>query len=1615
MKRGMWWSWGVVCVFLALSLSLVISRYAFAVVYYDENGNMHTDSSNASCDSDRSKVISYLCASDGKNMSGPTRWNSFTLDNGNIVIDVNVGRDDAGIEGGGKSWHLYNMQADGPQCTGTSAMCTVPNGQTGCSCDVTAATIKSRCEEIGRARDEKIKYYVSLGWEAIRYGGASLNHATSHKQYGPMAIDNAATAWSSARYNDWGAKNIDFYGVGTVTELEQRLRNADVDTSGKVDVHLSFNSSQQLRGLSNNGIAIYDSGVGYYCISNDDLANSSPYGTGVRIEWGDSDDEYRSTGVNGDTKEERPGDNVMDKEVAVGDTLTYTAKYYVVSYDQPETLQYSIGHSTKGSYGNAVTVKYPTNGYSDGTNSNFEGNFDVSNTHGKGYVLNDGYGQPVFNNSPRMVKKNTIEITFNTAGTYEFCESVEAPSYHDPTTSTACVRVKVRGTSRSARSMVVDGDHTANEGYLYADTGVVSSFTKKLLQLQVSLGEERIIKFSHSAFSTKQNDKVKWAVSALSADTGGKYEIINRMSGAAIGSTPIGKEYNENISIKEPMENNSSIYGKHYIDLYTFKFNNPGTYTFCETSTIAGTKYTEVCVEVAVGPPPSGSDTILGKSNDTPWTKYGSSNKVDVNLGIKNINDVIAVSFSHLVVGDKKMTAQYGVSQSYSGNYEIVESNVNSLSNNLNLKHKTLLTGMAGVYYEDNRGASVYNEVVKIRLKEKGSYTFCQTLSINKPGNFGSRVTTACYTVEVTDDTPICEGEEGTSFVRSRAYNLTTGSSGEIVYAKPWDETSYAQVYNSGVQIYADKEVTEKGGHKDHGKVNGKTSFYPNGLGERNDNKLMKYVRSGWSNKFSVSWASGARDDDPEQARSFGYGTTGCHGASAKLDITPQHVGNEYVSSISTPSPTSAWRTVIEDENYTWNCKPGIDGDTGSKMCTHEDNGGGEELDRCPASLGSGWSLVKTGSGKHAYECQKTEKTTVSCWDGGCPYCAGTFNEPYCTTENITNIPRNATCDGTKIGNQCITKQTEYVGYCWSSGCNSCPSGYTGPTRNGSTGTCTKLNTASAETYCSRKTGGEGYDRYHTCSHQGTAYIEFGISYGAEAESRVRVPYNYIIAPSIVAPDGPIYAGESMGNIKSVTATVNAKWNDVTNGSYATIAPGIKSQIIAFVADRDLSGSGATTAGSDLCSYATIGGKKSKQCAKLSENTSGQTLNSRGDLNGSAEGLNLATSGFYAFDTNAGDYICFAVGVYPHTSGESTNYTDAGGDHTWFLSNASCRIVAKRPTFQVHGGGLYSASSITVQKAAKVNLYPDYIANYNNIDRNNIGDAKLFTSWVEQNLVLKTDATTNTLASGNATAGGGKTKFCQYNAPLSFANFSTIAGAICNDATVFDGFVGKMGGAATAKIGVTKERANYVDYLLPDDATTAVAETDINLNDSSHYEKRDTDNNSTLRYTLAKNNISLTGATITKGVTHVVKSTKNITIDGDLSYANTTYTSLSEIPKLIIYGNNIYINCNVRRIDAILIANNTIDTCYNATDKNSAGKLRNDALRSNQLVINGMTISNKLTLGRTYGAAPGNNSDVPGEIINYDSSAVLWSNFVSGAGESGKITTTYRHELAPRM
>jgi hypothetical protein len=154
-------------------------------------------------------------------------------------------------------------------------------------------------------------------------------------------------------------------------------------------------------------------------------------------------------------------------------------------------------------------------------------------------------------------------------------------------------------------------------------------------------------------------------------------------------------------------------------------------------------------------------------------------------------------------------------------------------------------------------------------------------------------------------------------------------------------------------------------------------------------------------------------------------------------------------------------------------------------------------------------------------------------------------------------------------------------------------------------------------------------------------------------------------------------------------------------------------------------------------------------------------------------------------------------------------------------------------------------------------------------------------------------------------------------------------------------------------------------------------------------------------------NATINANTVNVGRTHIINVAGDLTINGNIQYQSSTFTALDQIPKVIIYANNIKIGCTVRRIDAIIIAENDLNTC----ESNDINSRQN----SYRLQVNGAIITNKLFFNRTYGAATGVNSKVPAEIVNYDTSTILWGRAKSDPNNEHKnLTAVYTHEIAPR-
>ena len=470
-------------------------------------------------------------------------------------------------------------------------------------------------------------------------------------------------------------------------------------------------------------------------------------------------------------------------------------------------------------------------------------------------------------------------------------------------------------------------------------------------------------------------------------------------------------------------------------------------------------------------------------------------------------------------------------------------------------------------------------------------------------------------------------------------------------------------------------------------------------------------------------------------------------------------------------------------------------------------------------------------------------------------------------------------------------------------------------------------------------------------------------------EAEVVVPYNFINEAEVDLTDDILYAGET-ANISYIIYT-KPKYNSKIGGTpYATLVKKPKWKVEVCYGDD----------------YGT--------CYESGEN-SGEYLHKVEDIYSVATKKDDSTKiSVNVPDVPAGTKVRVRAAVYPATSGGGDNWQDPEGDHRWTYSMPKYLTVAKRPSFQVWGGNVYSAGNINLSKT---------LSKKNNLSGYGNG-IFVFGSWAEMGLISK--GVVKGFASGAGLGysslslaanpgGGNNNNFCKIST-LSFAN----RWCNSNNGLGSANYTGDLNDAYTGKVDAIK--SELIARFSGDDVVNTVDEISLTYDDESKKIERDV-----YYYHHGSGDLSIVQSEIGKGVTKVVNADGNIYINGDIKYQDDGYQLAVDIQKVILYAEgNIIINCGVQRIDAVLIANGDINTC-NSGDINARQN-------SNQLKINGTVISNTLTLNRTYGAATGNNSVVPAEIVNYDNSLYLWGNRKFDMSETGKIKTAYQKELSPR-
>ena len=514
-------------------------------------------------------------------------------------------------------------------------------------------------------------------------------------------------------------------------------------------------------------------------------------------------------------------------------------------------------------------------------------------------------------------------------------------------------------------------------------------------------------------------------------------------------------------------------------------------------------------------------------------------------------------------------------------------------------------------------------------------------------------------------------------------------------------------------------------------------------------------------------------------------------------------------------------------------------------------------------------------------------------------------------------------------------------------------------------------------------------------------------------ESRYRianamVPYNYDTSISVTKDENePVYAGEKV-NIPisySIVPRPNSATMKKGDKNYATKVGNPKYKIIVYRGGKK---SGIASWSGELCAYYGLANNETS-CGYSAEGGADEVNNGLSRYIGKAGSLSRS---FYVQDLKAGEKVCVAAAFWPANSGSPTNM-DANGSKSWRISDSKCYTVAKKPSVQFWGGDVYSRANIVTNISLKRNLngYTEYSVK-------SVKGTYAFGSWGELGVVG--NGTINGFGSGASMGYGGNNGKILSPNPFSVnsvatapnpgggntANYCdrvplTIPNSPCNNS--------KGVGGLSSAVSTTKA-ANDKESIV-----SLLASGDNMMNRDHSSVKLDV-------------NRALVGETINGNTTRVISADEDITITENLIYFNDEYLSYEAMPKLVIYSKkNIYIDCGVTQIDALLIADDTVVTCNNIGDvaginnKNKELDRRiqstiNQRANSNQLFINGAIIAKRLIANRTYGAATGANSIVPAEIVNFDPTLYQFGGSAEANDDTtGRLDVTTMHEVAPRL
>lgn len=322
-------------------------------------------------------------------------------------------------------------------------------------------------------------------------------------------------------------------------------------------------------------------------------------------------------------------------------------------------------------------------------------------------------------------------------------------------------------------------------------------------------------------------------------------------------------------------------------------------------------------------------------------------------------------------------------------------------------------------------------------------------------------------------------------------------------------------------------------------------------------------------------------------------------------------------------------------------------------------------------------------------------------------------------------------------------------------------------------------------------------------------------------------------------------------------------------------------------------------------------------------------------------------------------------------------------DH-WYVYNAACRAIAKKPSVAFWNGGVYSSGMIKGVTSSRYSLLND--ASVGQTLQTNtpaLGSQMLFGSWSEH-LSISGQAISN-FSSGSAISRGNDAS------TTIAASYSTLS--ISNDNTDAIGY---------ASVQPNNALLTRLDTYLS--TPLGVSLSSINDIDTS------------------KNQVFIANGGL--------KITKNIVTSG-------SYSNIYQIPRTVIFVNgDVEVDPSVTQVDAWIIATGKIKTCQGTTSSYIASSIgsgvrgtstitnvqskmnvpANEApVCENQLVFNGAVIASGVDLKRTHGSDPATGTEryTPAEVFNLSADNYLWA-YAQAGRYSSSYTEAYTRELAPR-